>query len=101
MTDKLVMIHGDLRADATVLSAGFEPDLIGGTLHGPVVAPAYLDLAQDIDPADVLVPEVLRTEADTDSDDLRCFDAPKVHGGRVLRRIEAGLPLAPAAAGPA
>ncbi|MFE2722229.1 hypothetical protein [Kitasatospora sp. NPDC059327] len=101
MTDKLVMIHGDLRADVTVLSAGFEPDLIGGTLHGPVVAPAYLDLARDTDPADVLVPEVLRTEADTDSDDLRCFDAPEVHGGRLLRRIEAGLPLTPANAGPA
>lgn len=38
MTDKLVMIHGDLKAAVTVLSAEFSPDLIGGTLHGAVVA---------------------------------------------------------------
>ncbi|MEU1507859.1 hypothetical protein [Kitasatospora sp. NPDC005748] len=94
MTDKLVMIHGDLRADVTVLSAEFAPDLVGGALHGPVIAPLYLDgYAQDIDPATVLVPEVLRTEADDDPDEYRGFDAPKVHGGRLLRRIEEGLPI--------
>ncbi|WP_046728009.1 hypothetical protein [Streptomyces humi] len=91
MTDKLVMIHGDLRAKVTVLSGEFSPDLVGGTLHGAVVAPAYLDLAQDVDPAAVLVPEVLRADGE---DDWRSFDAPRVHGGRLLSRIDAGLPVA-------
>ncbi|MEV7386261.1 hypothetical protein [Streptomyces sp. NPDC091215] len=90
MTDKLVMIHGDLRARATVLSGEFSPDLVGGTLHGAVVAPAYLDLAQDVDPASVLVPEVLRADGE---DDWRSFDAPRVHGGRLLNRIDEGLPV--------
>ncbi|MFE2067523.1 hypothetical protein ACFXDH_34975 [Streptomyces sp. NPDC059467] len=90
MTDKLVMIHGDLRARATVLSGEFSPDLVGGTLHGAVVAPACLDLAQDVDPASVLVPEVLRADGE---DDWRSFDAPRVHGGRLLNRIDEGLPV--------
>ncbi|MEU9340867.1 hypothetical protein AB0D74_06595 [Streptomyces sp. NPDC048278] len=90
MTDKLVMIHGDLRAGVTVLSGEFSPDLVGGTLHGAVVAPAYLDLAQDVDPAAVLVPEVLRADGE---DDPRGFDAPRVHGGRLLNRIGKGLPV--------
>ncbi len=96
MTDKLVMIHGDLRAHVTVLSAEFAPDLVGGTLHGPVLAPPYLAAEVDAataDAASVLVPEVLRTEADTDEDALRGFDAPGVHGGRLLERIDAGLPV--------
>ncbi|MFD9595770.1 hypothetical protein ACFWA9_23900 [Kitasatospora sp. NPDC059973] len=88
------MIHGDLRAGVTVLSAEFAPDLVGGAPHGPVIAPPYLDgYAQDIDPATVLVPEVLRTEADDDPDEYRGLDAPKVHGGRLLRHIEEGLPI--------
>lgn len=94
MTDKLVMIHGDLKAAVTVLSAEFSPDLIGGTLHGVVIAPGYLDLAQDVDPATLLVAEVLCTDSDDDPDDLRGFDAPKVHGGRLLQRVEEGLPIA-------
>ncbi|MGW1990970.1 hypothetical protein [Embleya sp. NPDC001921] len=94
MTDKLVMIHGDLRATVTVLSAEFSPDLVGGELHGGVIAPSYLELAQDRDPAALLVPEVLVTDEDPDDDDdRRGFDAPKVHGGRLLRRIEKGLPV--------
>ncbi|MFD5086006.1 hypothetical protein ACFWOG_25595 [Kitasatospora sp. NPDC058406] len=107
MTDKLVMIHGDLHAHATVLSSEFAPDLIGGALHGPVLAPDYLAPAPGrptVAPETVLVPEVLRTDADDDPDDLRCFDAPGVHGGRLLRRIEAGLPVtltARSTAGPA
>ena len=92
MTDKLVMIHGDLKAAVTVLSSEFAPDLIGGTLHGAVIAPDYLDLAQDVDPAALLVAEVLCTDSD-DPDDLRCFDAPRVHGGRLLSRVEEGLPV--------
>ncbi|MFJ9634266.1 hypothetical protein ACIRU8_41915 [Streptomyces sp. NPDC101175] len=90
MTDKLVMIHGDLRTTVTVLSGEFSPDLVGGTLHGAVVAPAYLDLAQDVDPASVLVPEVLRADGE---EDWRSFDAPRVHGGRLLSRIDEGLPV--------
>ncbi|MET9084695.1 hypothetical protein ABZX77_22910 [Streptomyces sp. NPDC004237] len=90
MTDKLVMIEGDLRARVTVLSGEFSPDLVGGTLHGAVVAPAYLDLAQDVDPASVLVPEVLRADGE---DCPRGFDAPRVHGGRLLSRIDEGLPV--------
>ncbi|MFE7525900.1 hypothetical protein ACFU7Y_09255 [Kitasatospora sp. NPDC057542] len=100
MTDKLVMLHGDLHARVTVLSAEFEPDLIEGTLHGPVLAPAYLAPAGAEAPAapgTVLVPEVLCTGADDGADDVRGFDAPGVHGGRLLRRIEAGLPVTLAA----
>ncbi|MER5352120.1 hypothetical protein ABT093_17540 [Kitasatospora sp. NPDC002551] len=95
-TDKLVMINGDLHAEVTVLSSEFEPDLIGGTLHGPVLAPPYLapdPQAPPVAPETVLVPEVLRTGAGDDPDALRGFDAPGVHGGRLLRRIEAGLPV--------
>ncbi|MEV7775023.1 hypothetical protein [Kitasatospora sp. NPDC086791] len=102
MTDKLVMLHGDLVAGVTVLSAEFEPDLVEGTLHGPVLAPAYLAASYaeaTAAPEAVLVPDVLRTGADEDPDDLRCFDAPGVHGGRLLRRIEAGLPVTLAGAG--
>ncbi|MFE2110836.1 hypothetical protein ACFXAF_33910 [Kitasatospora sp. NPDC059463] len=96
MTEKLVMINGDLRAQVTVLSSEFGPDLIGGTLHGPVLAPAYLaaDLAAPpAAAASVLVPEVLRVEGEDDGDALRHFDTPGVHGGRLLERIEAGLPV--------
>ncbi|MFF2659998.1 hypothetical protein ACFVUH_21865 [Kitasatospora sp. NPDC058032] len=96
MTDKLVMINGDLRAQVTVLSSEFSPDLIGGTLHGPVLAPPYLapDPQAPVAPESVLVPEVLRAEGEDDPDELRNFDAPGVHGGRLLQRIEAGLPVA-------
>ncbi|MER7702623.1 hypothetical protein ABTX81_06980 [Kitasatospora sp. NPDC097605] len=96
MTEKLVMINGDLRAQVTILSSEFGPDLIGGTLHGPVLAPPYLAPDPDaapVAPESVLVPEVLRTEGEDDSDELRHFDTPGVHGGRLLERIEAGLPV--------
>ncbi|MFF7458430.1 hypothetical protein [Kitasatospora sp. NPDC008115] len=96
MTEKLVMINGDLHARVTVLSSEFEPDLIGGTLHGPVIAPPYLapdPQAPPVAPESVLVPEVLRAEGEDDHDELRHFDAPGVHGGRLLERIEAGLPV--------
>ncbi len=33
------------------------------------------------------------SEGADDADDLRCFDAPRVHGGRLLSRIEDGLPV--------
>lgn len=96
MTEKMVMINGDLHAQVTILSSEFGPDLIGGTLHGPVLAPPYLapDLhAAPVAPESVLVPEVLRTEGEDDSDELRHFDTPDVHGGRLLERIKAGLPV--------
>ncbi|MFD0411325.1 hypothetical protein [Kitasatospora sp. NPDC127116] len=105
MTDKLVMVHGDLHARVTVLSAGFEPDLVEGTLHGPVLAPAYLAAAYSAPTgaeapaaaAAVLVPEVLSAGADDDPDGQGVFDTPGVHGGRLLGRIEAGLPVTLAA----
>ncbi|MFB6890659.1 hypothetical protein ACFCX4_15230 [Kitasatospora sp. NPDC056327] len=96
MTDKLVMISGDLNAGVTVLSSEFFPDLVGGTLHGPVLAPPYLagELAEPPAAAEaVLVPEVLLTGAGDASEPLRHFDTPGVHGGRLLARIEAGLPV--------
>ncbi|GAA1387040.1 hypothetical protein GCM10009639_11580 [Kitasatospora putterlickiae] len=97
MTDKLVMISGDLRAQVTILSSEFEPDLVGGTLYGPVLAPPYLAPDRDappVAPESVLVPEVLRAEGEDDHDELRGFDTPGVHGGRLLERVEAGLPVA-------
>ncbi|MEU3572626.1 hypothetical protein AB0E96_30020 [Kitasatospora sp. NPDC036755] len=99
MTDKLVMLHGDLHARVTVLSAGFEPDLVEGTLHGAVLAPAYLaaDYPASGGAETVLVPEVLCAGADDDPEDQGVFDAPGVHGGRLLRRIEDGLPVTLAA----
>ncbi|MFG2909729.1 hypothetical protein ACGF13_32305 [Kitasatospora sp. NPDC048286] len=95
MTDKLVMLHGDLHARVTVLSAGFEPDLVEGTLHGPVLAPAYLaaDYPALAGAEAVLVPEVLCAGADDDPDGQGVFDTPGVHGGRLQSRIEAGLPV--------
>ncbi|MFC5889767.1 hypothetical protein RMN57_28505 [Kitasatospora sp. CM 4170] len=42
------------------------------------------------------MPEVLRGATDDDPDELRCFAPSGVHGGRLLRRIEAGLPVTPA-----
>ncbi|MFD8597047.1 hypothetical protein ACFV1L_18805 [Kitasatospora sp. NPDC059646] len=96
MTDKLVMIGGDLHAGVTVLSAGFFPDEISGALTGPVLAAPYAlaELGREVatpSAADVLVPEVLRT--DRDEDDDTCFDAPGVHGSRLRARLEAGLPV--------
>ncbi|MBW8796067.1 MAG: hypothetical protein JF597_21455 [Streptomyces sp.] len=85
-----MVVLGDLRATVTVLSGEFSPDPVGGTLHGAVVVSACLDLAQDVDPASVLVPEVLRADGE---DDWRSFDAPRVHGGRLLGRIDEGLPV--------
>ncbi|MFJ5921439.1 hypothetical protein ACIQF6_02405 [Kitasatospora sp. NPDC092948] len=95
MTDKLVMIGGDLHAGVTVLSDGFFPDLVAGAMTGPVIAEPYAvaELGHDVATpaaAEVLVPEVLRG---TDEDDEDGFDAPGVHGGRLFARLEAGLPV--------
>ncbi|KDN82058.1 hypothetical protein [Kitasatospora cheerisanensis] len=96
MTDKLVMIGGDLHAGVTVLSAGFFPDEIAGALTGPVLAAPYVlaELGREVaapPAAEVLVAEVLRT--DRDEDDDTCFDAPGIHGSRLRDRLEAGLPV--------
>lgn len=97
LTDKLVMIEGDLAAGVTVLSNGLFPDLVGGALTGPVLAPAYAlaELGHEVSAppaADVLHPELLRGEGEPDE---RFFDAPGVHGDRLFARLEAGLPLVP------
>ncbi|MFB7944374.1 hypothetical protein ACFC6L_05590 [Kitasatospora phosalacinea] len=93
LTDKLVMIGGDLAAGVTVLSAGFFPDLVGGALTGPVLAPPYalaeLDRPVTAPPAaEVLVPEVLLADGEQEQDS--CFDAPGVHGDRLYDRLAAG-----------
>jgi hypothetical protein len=74
MTDKLVMIHGDLRATVSIFWNEFCPDLVAGTLHGRTLAPSYLDLSTAsigglADPAPeaplsrLLMPELLVTGA--------------------------------------
>ncbi|MEV6924113.1 hypothetical protein AB0M46_06310 [Dactylosporangium sp. NPDC051485] len=75
MTDKLVMLHGDLRTVVTALDAEFEPDLVAGTHSGRLVAPAYVDL--DVEDAtagrplsDLLVDEVISGDG-VDFDALR------------------------------
>ncbi|MFF0387826.1 hypothetical protein ACFYS8_03930 [Kitasatospora sp. NPDC004615] len=95
MTDKLVMIGGDLHAGVTILSAGFFPDEIGGALTGPVLAAPYAlaELGREVaspPAAEVLVPEVLRAGGDEEDD---IFDAPGVHGGRLFEHLESGLPV--------
>jgi hypothetical protein len=45
MTDKLVMIHGDVRTTVSIVWKEFCPDLITGTPHGRTLAPTYLNLS--------------------------------------------------------
>ncbi|MER7278069.1 hypothetical protein ABT369_26870 [Dactylosporangium sp. NPDC000244] len=84
MTDKLVMLHGDLRTRAVVLDDEFEPDLVQGTVHGRLVAPSYVELtAEDPDPdaplSDILAAEVLKKNGrKPDIEALR----DHVHSGR-------------------
>ncbi|MFI7422439.1 hypothetical protein [Nonomuraea sp. NPDC049684] len=101
MTDKLVMIHGDLRTTVSIFWREFCPDLVTGTLHGRVLTPAWLDLSDDdavgalADPSPdvplsrLLVPELL-ISGDPGPDDL-----PEIGvRGDVLRdRLLSGLPL--------
>ncbi|MER6509870.1 hypothetical protein ABT158_23815 [Nonomuraea sp. NPDC001636] len=100
MTDKLVMIHGDLRTTVSIFWNEFCPDLVAGTLHGRALTPAYLDLSgADVgalaDPSPevplsrLLVPELLISGA-PGPDDL-----PEIGvRGDVLRdRLLSGLPL--------
>ncbi|MEU8196192.1 polymer-forming cytoskeletal protein [Microbispora amethystogenes] len=100
MTEKLVMIHGDLRATVSIFWNEFCPDLVAGTLHGRTLAPAYLDLSTApigglADPApeaplrSLLVPELLVTGA-PGPDDLPEIG---VRGDALRDRLLAGLPL--------
>ncbi|MEU3496494.1 hypothetical protein ABZ747_23770 [Kitasatospora cineracea] len=96
MTDKLVMIGGDLAAGVTVLSAGFYPDLVGGALTGPVLAAPYalaeLDHEVSAPPAaEVLAPALLLADGEQEEDS--CFDAPGVHGDRLYDHLAAGRPV--------
>ncbi|MEU8205662.1 polymer-forming cytoskeletal protein [Streptosporangium sp. NPDC049046] len=101
MTDKLVMIHGDLRTTVSLFWNEFCPDLVAGTLHGRTLAPAYLDLSTAsigalVDPAPevplsrLLVPELLVTGA-PGPDDLPELG---IRGDALRDRLLAGLPLA-------
>ncbi|MFG2041399.1 hypothetical protein [Dactylosporangium sp. NPDC048998] len=100
MTDKLVMIHGDLRTGVTIMWDGFCPDLVGGCLYGRTLAPGYIDLpgeaigrvedpTLDVPVADLLVPEVL---VDADPDDPYAVELG-VHKRRLYDRIAQGLPV--------
>lgn len=99
-TDKLVMIHGDLRTTVSIFWNEFCPDLVAGTLHGRILAPAYLDLsdvpvgalADPSPPAplgELLVPELLITGA-PGPDDLTEIG---VRGDALRDRLLSGLPL--------
>ncbi|MEV4369461.1 polymer-forming cytoskeletal protein [Nonomuraea sp. NPDC049637] len=100
MTDKLVMIHGDLRTTVSIFWNEFCPDLVAGTLHGRALTPAYLDLSDaavgaladpspEVPLSRLLVPELLVSGA-PGPDDL-----PEIGvRGDVLRdRLLSGLPL--------
>ncbi|MQY06649.1 bactofilin family protein [Actinomadura macrotermitis] len=100
MTDKLVMVHGDLRATVAIFWNGFCPDLVTGVLHGRTLAPSYLDLSTApigglLDPApgaplgDLLVPELLVDGAPGEDD----FTEIGVRGGVLRERALDGLPL--------
>ncbi|MET7401423.1 hypothetical protein ABZS66_48875 [Dactylosporangium sp. NPDC005572] len=52
MTEKLVMVHGDLRATVMVLDDEFAPDLVAGTTRTRLVAPAYIGLDGDVEDPD-------------------------------------------------
>ncbi len=104
MTDKLVMIHGDLRATVTMMWNEFCPDLVGGCLYGRTLAPAYMDLPNDgiplvEDPApdlpltDLLVAEVLG-DAELGVHKQRLYDRlaeglPVIRGGRTVAALQA------------
>ncbi|GII67382.1 hypothetical protein Skr01_74670 [Sphaerisporangium krabiense] len=100
MTDKLVMIHGDLRVTVSIFWNEFCPDLVAGTLHGRTLAPAYLDLSTASiggldDPApeaplsSLLVPELL-VDGTPGPDDLAEIG---VRGDALRDRLLAGVPL--------
>lgn len=98
MTDKLVMIHGDLRATVTVMWREFCPDLIEGCLHGRTIAPPYIELpnesireVQDPAPhvalADLLASGILNGANPIGSGDL------EVYRDHLYERLTLGLPI--------
>ncbi|GLK07202.1 hypothetical protein [Streptosporangium carneum] len=100
MTEKLVMIHGDLRTTVSIFWDEFCPDLVTGTLYGRVLAPAYLDLSTApvgglVDPtpdaplSGLLTPELLTTGA-PHPDDLPEIG---IRGSALRERLLTGLPL--------
>ncbi len=101
MTEKLVMIHGDLRTGVSIFCDEFCPDLVTGSLTGRVLAPGYLDLddgsigglldpAPDVPLGELLVPELLRAEGTGDDDGYAAFG---IRGDVLRERVIAGLPL--------
>ncbi|MGK5552601.1 hypothetical protein ACSNOI_13395 [Actinomadura kijaniata] len=103
MTDKLVMIHGDLHTSVAVFLDEFAPDLVTGTLSGRILAPAYLNLAEEesigglFDPtpdtplADLLHPEVLANGSEPAS--FESFAGLGLNGQAIRDRVIHGLPL--------
>ncbi|MEU0484040.1 hypothetical protein ABZ260_33260 [Streptosporangium sp. NPDC006013] len=100
MTDKLVMIHGDLRTTVAIFWREFCPDLVAGTLHGRTLAPAYLDLPTApigglVDPTPdapltgLLVPELLIKGAVSPDD----FPEIGIRGSALREHLLSGLPL--------
>ncbi|QXJ20770.1 hypothetical protein AGRA3207_001540 [Actinomadura graeca] len=100
MTEKLVMVHGDLRATVAIFWNEFCPDLVTGVLHGRTLAPAYLDLStapigglHDPEPGvplgALLAPELLLTDTPGDND----FTEIGVRGAALRERVINGLPL--------
>ncbi|MBO2455976.1 hypothetical protein [Actinomadura violacea] len=99
MTEKLVMIHGDLRTSVAVFLDEFAPDLVTGTLVGRLIAPGHLDLAGALsDPsagkplADLVVPEVLAADGSAPGD-FAGFAKVGLDGQAVRDRVIGGLPL--------
>lgn len=104
MTEKLVMIHGNLRTSVAVFLDEFAPDLVTGTLSGRLITPDYLDLSEDdtigglSDPSpgtpltDLLVPEILATDG-AGPDDFPGFTKVGLDGQAVRARIVDGLAL--------
>ncbi|ROO85511.1 hypothetical protein EDD29_3056 [Actinocorallia herbida] len=103
MTDKLVMVHGDLRTSVAVFLAEFFPDLVAGTLSGRLLTDGseddavggYADPSPDAPLTDLLVPEVLAAP-DAAPGDFAFFAKVGLDGGAVRDRVMKGLPLTPA-----
>ncbi|WP_131735501.1 hypothetical protein [Actinomadura roseirufa] len=104
MTEKLVMIHGDLRTSVAAFLDEFAPDLVTGTLSGRLLTPGYLDLSAHeaigglADPSpgtpleELLVREILAA-GDSGTGDFAGFAAVGLDGEAVRRRVMDGLPL--------
>ncbi|GAB2829050.1 hypothetical protein GCM10022221_29390 [Actinocorallia aurea] len=105
MTEKLVMVHGDLRASVAVFLAEFLPDLVTGTLSGRLLTDeegpfdeigGLSDPAPDLPLADLLLPEVFAAEGSDPDGDFASFAEVGLDGGAIRDRVMKGLPLSPA-----